>query len=306
MIRVCIVQKKPEHLNLPASMSLLEKLLYEAANEGTNLVVFGETWLTGYPKWLDLAPDFAYWDHAPAKDVYNRLWKNSIVIPGDETKRIGTLARKLNISVGIGVNEKVIHGAGNKTLFNTFLLFDEKGSIRIHHRKLMPTYTEKLLYGTGDGHGLKSAVAGGAQISGLICWEHWMPMARQVLHHEGEEIHLALWPWVHEMHQVASRHYAFEGRCFVLAAGQIMARSDIPAELSPEGNHDGQDLILRGGSCIIGPDGSFITEPLFDRESMIYANLDLQQITREQMTLSTGGHYSRPDIFKLKVNRKRP
>jgi len=306
MVKICIVQQKPVHLNLSASMKNLEHYIREATGAGAQLIVFGETWLTGYPKWIDLMPDFAYWDHEPAKKVYALLWENSITVPGKEISRISGLAKELKVVIGIGVNEKVMAGPGNKTLYNTFLLFDENGKMKIHHRKLMPTYTEKLLYGTGDAYGLKCAETSLGRVSGLICWEHWMPLSRHVLHTDGEDIHLALWPWVHEMHQVASRQYAFEGRCFVIAAGQIMHRADIPGTLSENPQANSAELILRGGSCIIGPDGKFITEPLFDEESLIFAELDMEMIIREQMTLSAAGHYFRPDIFKVKINRKRP
>ncbi|HWZ12936.1 MAG TPA: nitrilase-related carbon-nitrogen hydrolase, partial [Acidobacteriaceae bacterium] len=134
-----------------------------------------------------------------------------------------------------------------------------------------------------------------------ICWEHWMPMARQHMHNMGEQIHVAVWPTVNEMHQVASRHYAFEGRCFVLAAGQIMRASALPAGLSPLAQLAPETLIERGGSAIIAPDGRYIVGPTFDEEVVLYATLDLQEIDQESMTLDVSGHYSRPDIFQLKV-----
>ena len=143
------------------------------------------------------------------------------------------------------------------------------------------------------------------RIGGLICWEHWMPLARQVLHDSGEYIHIAVWPIVHEMHQIASRHYAFEGRCFVIAAGSLMKVRDIPAqlhvvsELSDKPDH----FLLRGGSSIIGPDGRYIVGPVFDEEKIIIADLNLEAIDKERMTLDVSGHYQRADLFDLRVKK---
>lgn len=305
MVKICIVQKKPAYLDVTRSMALLREYLREAAEEGSNLVVFGETWLTGYPKWLDLVRDIAAWDWEPAKEVYKLMWKNSIQVPGPETSVLGKLARDYKLTLGIGVNERVESGPGNKTLYNTLLLFDESGTLKIHHRKMMPTYTEKMIYGLGDAAGLKSQKTGAGYISGLICWEHWMPLARHALHVAGEEIHLALWPSVGEMHQVASRQYAFEGRCFVIAAGQIMHLDDIPDILKPYLHDELPDPVLNGGSCVFAPSGEILVAPQFENEKLIFADLDTDLITKEQMTLSAGGHYFRPDLFKVKIRKKR-
>ena len=169
----------------------------------------------------------------------------------------------------------------------------------------MPTFSEKLVYGIGDGKDLDSAQFPGGRVGGLICWEHWMPLARQTMHDAGEHVHVALWPTVHETHQMASRHYAFEGRCFVLAAGQLMRANQIPDQLKkPEGVDDNQYL-LRGGSCIIDPKGSFVVEPIFENDTIITAEIDPAEAIRERMTLDTSGHYQRSDIFELTVNRER-
>jgi predicted amidohydrolase len=161
-----------------------------------------------------------------------------------------------------------------------------------------------LFGGQGDAAGLKAVNTDFGRVGGLICWEHWMPMARQAMHNSGEHIHVAVYPTVHEMHQIASRQYAFEARCFVIAAGLLMKAADLPEQLLAE-----TDLaklpenILRGGSCIIAPDGSFVVHPVFDEETIITAELDLAQIDKEKMTLDVSGHYSRPDVFDFTVNR---
>ncbi|MGB3180845.1 MAG: carbon-nitrogen hydrolase family protein [Cyclobacteriaceae bacterium] len=306
--KIGIVQKGAEHLDLNKSLPLMLSLIEEAGSQGTNLLVFGETWLTGYPAWLDYCPGVALWGNPATKEVFARMHRNSISIPGPETEAIGELAKKHSMVIVAGANEKVLKGKFGGTLFNTLLIFDEEGNIANHHRKLMPTYTEKLLYGTGDGKGLAAVETSFGRIGGLICWEHWMSMTRQAMHDENEHIHIALWPKVHEMHQIASRQYAFEGRCFVIAAGQIMRTRNIPEALDvkPEWQNNPDHLLLNGGSCLIGPDGHYLLSPVFDKEEILYTSIpDTDEVMKERMTLDVSGHYQRPDVFSYSVNKNR-
>ena len=183
------------------------------------------------------------------------------------------------------------------------LTFGPDGSLAHRHRKLMPTYHERLIWGLGDGSTLRATRVGPATVGGLICWEHWMPLARQALHNAGEEIHVAQWPGVQEMHQVASRGYAFEGRCFVLAVGSILRWQDLPPELPPRPDRatDPDAFMIRGGSAIIAPDGRYLAGPVFDEETVLVADCDLAEIARESLTLDVSGHYSRPDVFQFRV-----
>ncbi len=305
-IRIAIVQSGPVFLNLSQSMEKAGAFIREAAAHDVDLVIFGETWLCGYPAWLDHCPNMGLWDHEATKRVFERMHKNGVQVPGPETKRLGECAKTYEVIIGIGVNEIVRTGPGNGTIYNSFLLFDKSGELVIHHRKLIPTYTEKMLYGPGDANGLSPAQTDIGSIGGLICWEHFMPLSRQALHDGGEHIHLALWPKVHEMHQVASRQYAFEGRCFVVAAGQMLRASEIPEELelTPSLAVNKEEWVLNGGSCVIGPDGFFDLEPQFDKEGIIYHQIDDPgQIYRERATLDTSGHYQRRDVFKFDVIR---
>jgi predicted amidohydrolase len=146
-----------------------------------------------------------------------------------------------------------------------------------------------------------------ARMGGLICWEHWMPLARQALHDSGEDIHVALWPTAHEMHQIASRQYAFEGRCFVIASGSLMRAKHLPPELEPHPDRvkSPDQYVLRVVTAIIAPDGSYVTEPVYERDIVMTAELDLDMCRREAMTLDAGGHYARPDCFDFSVRRSR-
>jgi nitrilase len=303
LFRVAIVQNSPIFLDLDASLAKAIRLAEEAAKRQARLIAFGETWLPGYPAWLDHCSDAALWDHRPSKNVFAKLRQNSLTVPGKETEALAQVAGDLKVTLVIGANERVETGPGNGTLYNTLLTFTADGQLANHHRKLIPTYTERLVWGQGDGRGLRSVATPGGQVGGLICWEHWMPLARQAMHIAGEDIHVAVWPTVHQMHQVASRHYAFEGRCFVLAAGMIMRVKDMPKELrlTPELDADPESFLLYGGSTIFGPDGKYVVEPLCEQEDVIIADLDFDALDRERMTLDVSGHYSRPDLFTFAV-----
>src|SRR5229473_3404967 len=300
-VRVAIAQSAPVYLDKQASLAKALGLIQQAAKRGAQLVAFGETWLPGYPAWLDVCPGAALWENASAKEVFAKLRNNSITVPGDEVHALSEAARALKIAIVIGASERVDAGPGNGTLYNSLLTISEDGQLRNHHRKLVPTYTERLVWGNGDGRGLQAVSTSAGRIGGLICWEHWMPLARMAMHNSGEHIHVAVWPTVHELHQLASRHYAFEGRCFVLAVGLMMPAAHVPQELVrdfPLSLGDNQH-VERGGSAIIGPDSHYVVRPVIDREKLIVADLDIMQIDRYAMTLDVSGHYARPDLFRF-------
>jgi len=304
-IVVGVVQASPVFMNLPASLAKATALIEQAANKGATLIAFGETWLPGYPAWLDHCPQAALWNYEPTREVFARLRQNSLVVSGSEAKLLAEVAADFNLTLVIGVNERVDSGPGNGTLYNSLLTFGSNGKLLNHHRKLVPTYTERLVWGQGDGAGLEAVETPAGRVGGLICWEHWMPLARHVLHVSGEQVHVAVWPTVDEMHQIACRHYAFEARCFVLAAGLIMPAKDLPAEFgqSPDLTGKPDELLLRGGSCVVGPEGHYLTGPVFDEETILMAELDPAAVDKAKMTLDVSGHYHRPDVFDVKLHQ---
>lgn len=306
-IRVAIIQARAPYYDLSRCLDKGCALIEEAARKGAQLITLGETWFPGYPAWLDYAPAAALWDHAPTKRVYARLCENSMTVDGPELLRLRALAKDLEVALVLGINERVRAGRGNRSLYNSLLIIDANGELRNHHRKLRPTFSEQMVWAQGDGAGLQAADTAVGRVGGLICWEHWMPHARQALHLSNEFVHVALWPAVKDSHLLASRHYAFEGRCFVLAAGSILPVSDLPAELELSADLRAQPeaLLLHGGSAIIGPDGEFLIEPVYNEETIIYADLDPRRILQEQMTLDVTGHYARDDIFSFAVKRER-
>jgi len=297
--RVAIAQFAPVYLDKAASLVLALQIVQEAKKRGAELVAFGETWLPGYPACLDVCPNVGLWEHLPTKKVFARLRQNSVTIPGPEVAALCEAAGDLKIDIVMGVNERVEAGPGNGTLYNSLLTITSEAKLANHHRKLVPTHTERLIWGNGDGRGLSSVNTKTSRIGGLICWEHWMPLARMAMHNSGEHIHVAVWPTVHELHQLCSRHYAFEGRCFVLAVGLMMPSHDLPSELQAGTNMQKRsgEWLERGGSVIIAPDSRYIVEPVYDREELIVADLNLGEIDQEFLTLDVSGHYSRPDVF---------
>lgn len=304
-VHIAIIQARPVCFDLAGTVEKLADLAADAARDGAALVAVGETFLPGYPAWIDHAPRAMIWDNRATKDAFAQYRENSIVIPGPTHEGLSRLAARLGVAMVVGCSERVDHGPGHGTLYNTLLTYDADGALLNHHRKLVPTFTERVIWGPGDAAGLcatNTETVG--RVGSLVCWEHWMPLARQTLHQSREDVHVAAWPWAHDKHQLASRQYAFEGRTHVLVIGQIQTEADVPEPLREAGRViDPGALLLRGGSAVVAPDGTYVVEPVLDVESTIHAEIDLRAKDRECMTLDVTGHYARPDIFELTVSR---
>lgn len=309
--RVAVVQQPPVFLNLDASVDRACVLIHHAAQNDADIVVFPETWLPGYPIWLDVAPGAALWDHPPAKSLFRLMYENCPEIDGAAVVALRSAAVETGLIVVMGMQER-----DGGTLYNSILCIDPaKGEFMVH-RKLMPTFGERLVWGGGDGSTLEVMDTPFGKLGGLICWEHWMPLARAAMHARGESLHVAQWPWVREMHQVASRHYAFEGTCFVIAAGGVLSHAEVlegarsagasadALSLLEDMPGSGDDLLLEGGSAVIGPDGQYISEPAYGSHTMIFADIDPGAVAEARLALDTDGHYSRPDVFSLQVDTR--
>jgi predicted amidohydrolase len=305
-MKVAIIQDGPVFNNLKQTIEKTGDLISQAHQEKADLIVFGECWFSGYPIWLDVCQDVSIWDHKPIKDVWSAMYNNSINIEKGDLKVIRQQLSETNMYAVIGANEVTTVGKGHSTIYNSIITISSSGDIVNHHRKVMPTYTEKLVHGPGDGHGLNAIETEHGRLGSLICWEHWMPMTRQVMHDEAEDLHIALWPYAKELHQLASRHYAVEGRCNVIAVGQIMEKSELPVGLElSQVISDKSTLLMKGGCAAYAPSGDIILEPQYGNRDIYYVDLDLTKNIAERMNLSTSGHYQRHDLYKYEVDKGR-
>jgi nitrilase len=299
-VRLAIAQFAPIVLDLDACIAKASTIVRDAAKQGASLVAFPETWVPVYPFWCDMG-GFSRWEDEASKRLHARLYRNSLEVGSKAFKRLQVEIRKAKIHVVLGANERA-----GRSLYNALFFFDHRGDLVGHHRKLVPTFGERLVWGYGDGAGLLVHETPFGKVGGLICWEHWMPPARQALHELAETIHIAAWPQVKSLYQTASIHYAFEGRCFVLATASYLEKTMLPRDYELMGEMgDAPEVILNGGSAIIGPDGTYIVAPVFGKEALVVADIDPERAFAENLTLDVAGHYSRPDIFEMTVNRRR-
>jgi len=300
-LTVAMAQATPVVLDLAGSVEKACQWIAEAGKRGARVVAFPETWIPCYPLWCD-AGTFGKWDHGPSKKLQARLARNSIALPSPELEKLCAAARKAGTAAVIGINER---DAAGGSLYNTLLFINAEGKLAGRHRKLVPTFGERLVWGYGDAAGLRSYEFDGAQVGGLVCWEHWMPLARHVLHASAEQVHVAAWPHCSETHQLASRHYAFEGRAFVLVAASFMKKADLPADFElMDDFKDAPEVLLQGGSAVIGPDAKYVVEPVYGKEELVVAEIELERVAEEKLALDVAGHYSRPDIFDLRLRRQ--
>jgi predicted amidohydrolase len=306
MLNVAICQAAPIPLAIGDGIDKAVRLAREAIDAGAQLVAFGETFLGGYPLWLDEAPGAALWDH-PGSKALHRILLEQAVVPGDE--RLLPLQELCDASgavISIGAHERL-----RNSLYNNQLTF-RPGEAVLDHRKLVPTHGERLVWMRGDGSTLGVHQAEWGRVGSLICWEHWMPLARAAMHNLGEHVHVAAWPTVREQYAIASRHYAMEGRCYVLAAGLVQRKDDLFDGLERVGG-DGAarelieaipaEVLNKGGSLIAAPDASVISQA-GEGEETLFAELDLAAIAEGLASLDADGHYSRPDVFELSVDTR--
>ena len=301
-IVVAAVQAAPVFLDREATVEKAVALIEEAANEGATLVAFPETWIPGYPSWIYHA---AKWDDPASKRAFAKLLANSVQVPSPATDALCAAAREAGVHVVVGIHERD-SDFSTGTIYNSLLFISPEGEILGTHRKLVPTHAERIVWGRGDGSTLHVFDTPIGRLGGLICWEHWMPLARFAMHAKGEQIHVAVWPDAEDAHHLASRHYAFEGRCYVLCVGSYTTARDIPDdfELVDSMGVSGDDELLVGGSGVIGPDGRWLAGPVGAQETIVYAELDMARIAEEQQALDAAGHYNRPDVFSLTVDER--
>lgn len=304
---IAVVQRPPVFLDLAASTALAVEIIGELARNGAGLVVFPETWLPGYPIWVDEASDIARWEHPGADALFAHLYANSAALDGPEIAALADAATTAHTDVVVGLHER----AGG-TLYNTTLTLGADG-VSYARRKLVPTHGERLLWGRGDGSTLDVVERTYGRLGSLICWEHWMPLARAAMHARREDVHVAQWPAVGWRHHLASRTYAFEGQCVVIAAGCVLTLADVLDGFDHAGGDAraralletiGRERLLKdGGSAVIAPDATYLVEPA-GTEPVVWASLDLNLLRRRAPYLDVAGHYARPDVFDLRVDTR--
>ncbi len=284
------VQASPVFLDRDATVDKACDLITEAGRRGARLIVLPETWIPGYPFWHTTPNVFS-------GDTFAELWKNSVEIPSSTTDRLGQAAKNAGAYVVAGINERDTITRG--TLYNTLLYIAPTGEVIHRHRKLMPTFTERTIWGLGDGSDLDVLDTPLGRVGGLICWEHEMTLAKYALYAQGEQVHCSVWPaYSSQNHHIdfGTRQYAFEGACFVVSSCGVVTPGSMPSHLG------GDKTPANGGSAIIGPDGEYLAGPVYDSETILYAEVDLEAAIREKHSRDVAGHYARPDVLQLIVN----
>ena len=300
-VRAAVVQAAGHPFDGDAAVEEVVAKTTEAAAEGAGLVVFPEAYVGGYP-W-GLAFGTAVGGRTPeGRRAWERYWRAAVEVPGPETARMGDAAREAGVWLAVGVVER--DGAfGRGTLYCTLLYFAPDGRLAGKHRKLKPTAAERLVWGEGDGSTLTVVDTPFGRMGGLICWENYMPLARMAMYGKGVEIYLAPTADARPRWQATLQHIALEGRCFVLGCNQYVTKDAFPADLEVASELEGRpDVLCRGGSAVYGPLGDELAGPLWDREGILLADLDLSEVARGKFDFDVAGHYARPDVFRLEVD----
>jgi nitrilase len=298
-VTVACVQAEPVILDRERTLGKLEDLAAEAARNGAELVVFPETFVPVYPS-SHWAKAFAGWQNESAKETFARIAQNSIAVGSSSEQRLAACARELGIWLVTGVNEVEPERPG--TIYNALLYHGPDGTLALHHRKLVPTNHERLVWGQGDGRGLTAVETGFGRLGGLVCWENYMPLARFALYEAGVEIYVASTADDSDAWQATLVHIARESRAYVVSPCAFQRASSYPDDFPLKSELDGAALLGRGGSAILAPDGSYLAGPLYDEEGILYAELDPSALLAERQRFDPVGHYHRPDVLRLGVS----
>ncbi len=298
-VRVACVQAEPVILDRDATIEKLAGLTEDAAAAGAQLVVFPETFLPAYPssRW---AKALAGWADPRAKEAFALLRRESLEVPSAEERRLGAIAREHGVWLVTGVNE--VDPARPGTIYNSLLYHAPDGTLAEHHRKLVPTNHERLVWGQGDGRGLRALETPLGRIGGLICWENYMPLARFSLYESGVEIYIASTADDGDAWQAPLVHIARESRAFVVAPSHFQRTASYPDDFPLRELLEGVEVLGRGGSAILAPDGSYLAGPLYDEEGVLYADLQPDRLFEERQRFDAAGHYNRPELLRFQLN----
>ncbi len=300
--KAAVVQAAPVFLDREATIAKACELIDEAGRNGARLIAFPEAFVPAYPDWVWAVPPG---EAGLLNELYARLVDQSVGVPSEATAQIGRVARAVGAYVVIGVSERNVEASGS-SLYNSLLFFDPRGQLMGCHRKLVPTGGERLVWAQGEGSTLRVFETELGTLGGLICWENYMPLARYALYGWGIRLYVAAtWdrgePW-----HATLRHIAKEGRVYVLGAGMVLHKRDLPESAGLARFYAGvDDWINVGDSAIVDPEGNVLAGPVAKEETVLYATLDPSRVVGSRWMLDVAGHYGRPDVFQLKVNRER-
>lgn len=303
-VRVAVIQTAPILMDLNATIEKSVRLIKEAGERGANIVVFPEAFIPAYPRGLSFGTVIGSRTEDGRKDWY-RYWENSIPVPGEATEILGEAAREAGVYLVMGVIERDSENSGG-TLYCSVIFIGPDGLLLGKHRKLKPTAAERIVWGEGDGSTLPVFDTPYGKIGALICWENYMPLARAAMYAQGVQLYITPTADARESWQSTIRHIAMEGRCFVLSCNQYVTKNMYPEDLACYDDlKSAPEVMCNGGSAIVGPLGEYITEPVWGKEDIIIADLDMKQIAYSQFDFDSVGHYARPDVFKLLVNKEK-
>ena len=295
-VNVAVVQAAPVLFDTPRSLQKLADFAADAAKQGAELIVFPEAFVGGYPKGHDFGVSLGV--RSPdGRDEFRRYFESAVEIPGPATEMIGAVARDHGIHLVVGLVERE-----GGTLYCTAAIFGPDGGLLGKHRKLVPTALERVIWGSGDGSTLPVVATPLGRVGSAICWENYMPLLRTAMYAKGVELYCAITVDDRETWVPTVRHIALEGRCFVLSACQFLRRADLPPGYPTGRPPASQDVLIRGGSCVVGPLGELLAGPVYGEECVLAATLDRADLARAKFDFDVVGHYARPDVFRLTVN----
>ena len=291
------MQAAPVVFDRERTLKKVQTLATDAARQGVRLVVFPEAFVSAYPRGLDFGAVFGSRTDA-GREQFRRYWESSVDVPGPAVDALSRTAKSCGIYLVIGVIER-----DRGTLYCTVLFFAPDGAYLGKHRKIMPTASERLVWGFGDGSTMPVFDTPLGKIGAVICWENYLPLMRAAMYAKGIELYCAPTADPRDSWIASMRHIAVEGRCFVLSCNQFNRRRDFPSDYGALGD-DPDAIVTRGGSCIVDPFGNFLAGPNTDGETILIAEIDRAQIVRGKYDLDVVGHYARPDIFQLQVDER--
>ncbi len=304
-MKIGFAQIAPVWLDRARTLAKVGEYVRQAGEAGCRLVAFGEALVPGYPFWIERTGG-ARFDSPVQKEIHSHYMDQAVRLEAGDLDELCRTAAAHETAVYLGCIERAADRGGH-SLYCSVVYIDAQGLIRSVHRKLMPTYEERLVWATGDGHGLRVHPLPPFTVGGLNCWENWMPLARAALYAQGEDLHMAVWPGgVHNTAEI-TRFVAREARAFVLSVSGLMRAGDIGAGMP---HHDlirarAPEVLANGGSCLAGPDGRWVLEPLVDEEALQVAVIDHGRIREERQNFDPAGHYARPDVTRLTLDRRR-